>query len=300
MKRTTLTTSCISLLYICFITSCTKSHLSQGTQSKVANASPKSNNLALSDTTICGNGQGFYIDANNKLNNNIWAASSSGAGSQCMWYQSSSGKWGVNATHSSGTAQNIKGYPAIARGWLWYNSSGSIWVNSSDTSYPCQLSQIKTLRSSWNVTVPTNGEKYDTAYDIWLDPSNTPSYRAQYEIMIWINFQGPAYNNSSGDFSPVGTKIFSNISISGHVWDIYEGSNGSNNVMTFRRTTNTSSVTNLDIRSILYYAKNATYANNANFFNGQSVNLLGIQAGWEIIAGGSFTTNSYSTTLEKY
>ncbi|MFD1255942.1 hypothetical protein ACFQ3S_03975 [Mucilaginibacter terrae] len=282
------------LLAVIALVSCKKSDKQEETISQTNLAttkeSPKSVS-ALEDTQICGNGQGYYLDANNKLNNNIWAAGTSGAGSQCMWYQAATGKWGVNAGHTSGTGQNIKGYPSIARGWLWYNSSGSIFVNNGDPLLPTQLNDIKTLRSSWNVTVPANGEKYNTAYDIWLDPSKNPNYRAQYEVMIWINYKGPGYNGT--DFKPIGSLVASNVSISGHVWNIYNGNNGSNNVLTFRRTTNTNSVSNLDIKSLLYYGHNNGYLN-------QTYYVLGIQAGWEIIAGGAFTTNSYSTLIEKY
>jgi hypothetical protein len=271
-----------------FFAACTKGLV---TEEVIAQPATGVKYVSTAITQQCANGSGIAIDANYKINNNIWAAASDGAGSQCSWYDTATGKWGVNAAHSSGTEQNIKGYPAIARGWLWYNSTGSIFVNANDPSYPTQLSQIQSLTSSWNVTVPLNGEKYNTSYDIWLDNESNPNHRAQYELMIWINYKGPAYNGS--DFQPIGSLVASNISVAGHTWNIYRGSNGKNDVFTFRRTTNTSAVTNLDIRSLLYYAKNQGFIQNATY-------VLGIQAGWEIVAGGSFTTNSFSSSLIKY
>jgi xyloglucan-specific endo-beta-1,4-glucanase len=242
-------------------------------------------------TEQCTNAQTITVGASYKLNNNIWGAGTDGAGSQCVWYNSAGmGTWGVNASHTSGTGQNIKGYPALVRGWLWYNSSGSIWASSADTSFPVQMSHLSSCVSNWNVTVPTNGEKYDTAYDIWLDTSNNPNYKAQYEVMVWINYQGPAYNGT--DFSPIGTKVGSNITVAGNVWNIWKGYNGTNNVYTFRRATNTSSVTNLDIKALLVYAQNQGFIQSSYY-------LLGIQAGWEIVAGGAFTTSSYTTTIVK-
>lgn len=242
-------------------------------------------------TTECVNTHTIGVGASYVLNNNIWGAGTNGAGSQCVWYDNSSQQWGSNASHTSGTGQNIKGYPALVRGWLWFNSSGSIWASPSDTSFPVQMSHLSSFRSNWTMTVPSNGEKYNSSYDIWLDVSNNPAYKAKKEVMIWLNYKGPAYNGS--DFAPVGgTPIHTNISIAGSTWNIYEGNNGTNDVYTFRRTTNTSSVSNLDIKAFL------TYAQNDGFFS-SSYYLLGVQAGWEIVAGGAFTTNSYTSTIVK-
>lgn len=281
MKRLK-TKLCATILFSSLLMACSEEELTPQAQ-EIEN--PKS---AYSQQ--CSTNQTLTVGASYKLNNNIWGASSSGAGSQCVWYQSSNGKWGVNASHSSGSAQDIKGYPSLVRGWIWYNSSGSIWASSSDSSYPTKVSDIKSYHSNWNVTVPNNGEKYNTSYDIWLDTNNNPNYKAQYEIMIWLNHQGPAYNGS--EFAPVGSLIASNVSKAGHNWDVYEGWNGSNNVFTFRRTTNTNSVSNINLLSLINYAKSKGFVNNNHY-------VLGIQAGFEIVAGGSFTTNSYTSTLVK-
>ncbi|MGN8068814.1 hypothetical protein [Mucilaginibacter sp. SG564] len=252
---------------------------------------PGSTLKTQSVTTECVNTHTITVGASYVLNNNIWGAGTNGAGSQCVWYDNSSQSWGCNASHTSGTGQNIKGYPALVRGWLWFNSSGSIWASPSDTSFPVQMSHLSSFRSNWSMTVPTNGEKYNSSYDIWLDVSNNPAYKAKKEVMIWLNYKGPAYNGS--DFVPVGgIPIHTNISIAGSTWNIYEGNNGTNDVYTFRRTTNTSSVSNLDIKAFL------TYAQNDDFFS-SSYYLLGVQAGWEIVAGGAFTTNSYTSTIVK-
>lgn len=235
----------------------------------------------------CVKDKTITVGASYKLNNNIWG---SGAGSQCVWYDDVAQTWGVNASHSSGPLQNIKGYPALVRGWIWYNSTGSIWASPTDTSYPTQLSGVASLRSNWTVTVPVTGEKYNTSYDIWLDTKSNPNYKAQYEIMVWINYKGPGYNGT--DFSPIGTKIASNVSLAGHVWNIYRGHNSTNNVFTFRRTTNTSSVNNLDLLSLVNYAKNQGFVQSTYY-------ILGVQAGFEIIAGGAFRTENYTSTLVK-
>ncbi len=272
----------ISLLFAGVIAGCSDDMLVEGENNSAGKAT-----TARALTQQCAANKTLTVGASYKLNNNIWG---SGASSQCVWYESSNGSWGVNASHTSGTLQNIKGYPSLVRGWIWYNSSGSIWASPTDTSYPTQLSQIASLRSNWNVTVPANGEKYNTSYDIWLDTKSNPNYKAQYEIMVWINYKGPAYNGS--DFAPIGTKIASNVSIAGHVWNIYSGANSTNKVFTFRRATNTNSVSNLDLLALINYAKSKGFVQSSYY-------LLGVQAGFEIVAGGAFKTNSYTSTLTK-
>ena len=281
------------LVAITLMVGCAKSGIKDSGTGQLVSKSVTQTNAAATPlvyTDQCTNGQTITVGASYKLNDNIWGAGTDGAGSQCVWYDSSSGQWGCNASHTSGTGQNIKGYPALVRGWIWYNSSGVIWASSSDTSFPVQMSDLKSCNSNWTMTVPTNGEKYDSAYDIWLDTQSNPNYKPQYEVMVWLNYQGPAYNGT--DFSPIGTKVGSNITVAGNVWNIWEGNNGTNNVYTFRRTTNTSSVSNLDIKALLVYAQNQGFIQFSYY-------LLGIQAGWEIVAGGAFTTTSYTSTIVK-
>jgi len=278
----------VGLLCAGLIAGCTKSAVVEEKSNPLKNENPAAGINARVDQ--CTKDKTITVGASYKLNNNIWGAGTNGAGSQCIWYESTDNTWGVNAGHTSGTGQNIKGYPALVRGWMWYNSSGSIWASTSDNTFPVQVSQVASFTSGWNVTVPANGEKYNTSYDIWLDTQNNPNYKAQYEIMVWINYKGPAYN--SNDFYPIGPKIASNVTVAGHVWDIYRGNNGTNNVFTFRRTTNTSVVTNLNLLALINYAKNQGFIQSSYY-------LLGVQAGFEIVSGGAFKTNSYFTALTK-
>ena len=289
-KRTTL--QAFGLVASLLMFGCSKQQMSnQVNDTGKGDAAPPASSLKTqSITTECVNTQKIPIGASYQLNNNIWGAGTNGAGSQCVWYDNSSQQWGCNASHTSGTGQNIKGYPALVRGWLWFNSSGSIWASSTDTSFPVQMSHLESFRSNWTMTVPTNGEKYNSSYDIWLDNQSNPNYKAQYEVMIWLNYKGPAYNGS--DFTPFGTKVHSNITVAGSTWDIWTGYNGTNNVYSFRRTANTSSVSNLDVKAFLTYAQNDGFIQSSYY-------LLGIQAGWEIVAGGAFSTANFTSTIVK-
>lgn len=192
--------------------------------------------------------------------NNIWGK---GAGTQVIWANSYS-NWGVWAQHPD--TSGIKSYPNVTK------------------SIAKRLDSIKTLKSSFNVTPPSSGS-YATTYDIWTNGST-------YEIMLWMNHNGSvnpiSYNwTSSGQPVPV----ISNVSVGGHTWKVYQGTNGSNIVYSFVRTSDTNSGT-VDIRAIL------NWINTKGWFNGtQTVNT--VQFGFEITSsspGLDFRTNKYSVT----
>jgi hypothetical protein len=138
----------------------------------------------------------------------------SGAGSQCLWANSGTG-WGVWADHPN--TGGIKSYP-----------------NSTKTINK-RIDSLGWLTSTYNVSVPSSGA-YNTSYDIW-DTDH------QYEIMLWVN--------DTGAVGPIGTWQ-ANVSLGGHSWNVYKGSNGSNQVFSFLRTSDSHSGT-VDIKPILHW-----------------------------------------------
>ncbi|WP_312369441.1 glycoside hydrolase family 12 protein [Lachnoclostridium sp.] len=192
--------------------------------------------------------------------NNVWG---SGAGYQSIWANSYS-NWGVWAQHPN--TGGIKSYPNVTK------------------SIGKTLSSIKTLQSSFNVTRPSSGA-YVSAYDIW-----TNGY--SYEIMLWMNSYGSVAPISyKWDASGKPVPVYTNLSLGGHTWNVYQGSNGSNPVYSFVRTSSTNSGT-VDILAIL------NWINGKGWFSGtQTINL--VQFGFEITsssAGSDFMCNSYSVT----
>jgi hypothetical protein len=176
----------------------------------------------------------------------------SGAGPQTIWANSYS-NWGVWANHPN--TGGIKSYPNVSKS-----------INRS-------LSSLGSLTSSFNVTVPGSGA-YESAYDIWANNN-------AYEIMLWMN--------KTGAVGPLGSYQTS-VSVGGHSWGVYKGSNGSNQVFSFVRSGNTSSGS-VDIRAVLNWIKNAGWFGNVTVGN--------VQFGYEITSssgGLNFTTNSYSVS----
>ena len=91
--------------------------------------------------------------------NNVWG---SGAGPQSIWANSYS-NWGVWANHPN--TGGIKSYPNSTK-----------WVGK-------KVSALGTTTSSFNVSVPTSGVAFTSAYDIWSSDN-------QHEIMLWMNKYG--------------------------------------------------------------------------------------------------------------
>ncbi|MCX5424029.1 hypothetical protein [Streptomyces sp. NBC_00078] len=173
----------------------------------------------------------------------------SGAGSQCIWANSGT-NWGVVANHPD--TGGIKSYP----------NSDKV-INKSITS-------LRSLSSSYNVSVPSSGA-YETAYDIW-DTNH------KYEIMLWMN--------KTGAVGPLGTSQ-GNATLGGHTWTVYKGSNGSNDVFSFVRTSNSSSGT-VDVLPILKWIKDTK-----GWFG--DVTMGDFQFGFEITSssgGLNFTVNN--------
>ncbi|MFF5142638.1 hypothetical protein ACFY6U_23405 [Streptomyces sp. NPDC013157] len=177
----------------------------------------------------------------------------SGAGTQCIWANSGT-NWGVNANHPN--TGGIKSYP---------NSKKVI--NKTITS-------LGSLTSSYNVTVPSSGA-YNTSYDIW-----DTGYAN--EIMLWVN--------KTGAVGPLGTSQ-GTLTLGSNTWTVYKGNNGSNNVYSFVRSSNSTSGT-VDILPILKWIKDTK-----GWFG--NVTIGDVQFGFEITSssgGLDFTVNSESVS----
>lgn len=175
-----------------------------------------------------------------------------GAGSQTICANSFS-NWQVTANHPN--TGGVKSYP---------DSSKSI--NRS-------LSSLHSVKSSFNVSVPGSGA-YESAYDIWLRDN-------AFEVMLWMN--------KTGAVGPLGS-YQTTVSVGGHTWQVYKGSNGVNQVFSFVRTGNTSSGT-VDILAVLKWIQSRGWYGNETLGN--------VQFGFEITSasgGKTFTTNSYSVS----
>jgi hypothetical protein len=166
---------------------------------------------AQADTQICEQYGSTTIGGRYTVMNNRWGTSAE----QCII---------VTATGFSITSQrgvgNTSGapvsYPAVYYGCHYANCSPG-------TVLPMRVSDIRSLTSSISYSY-VSGATYDAAYDIWLDPSPRTDGNNAMEIMIWFNRQG--------SIQPVGSPV-GTATIGGRTWEVWQGSNGSNNVISY-------------------------------------------------------------------
>ncbi|MFD1470794.1 lipoprotein [Hymenobacter caeli] len=232
----------------------------------VAAAAPPQNATECSGGSL-SEGQYFMM-------NDVWGASKAGAGSQCIYFNSIN-DWGVNASHTN-TSTGIKAYPAVVFGCHYGGCS-------SGTGLPKKISALGNVHT-W-FTQSSSGTAYDAAYDIWFDPSANPGNRAAtYELMIWLTWQNTNPIAAAYDASGNAVPYAANVSLSGKTWNIYRR----NNVFSFLPTTKTNWVS-LDAKPIIDYCVARGWMSNANY-------MTSVQAGWEIISGGTFKTTSYGVS----
>jgi hypothetical protein len=168
--------------------------------------------------------------------------------------------WRVVANHPN--TGGIKSYP-----------NASLTLNRT-------LSSLKSLTSTFNVSVPSSGA-YETTYDLWANNN-------AYEIMVWMNKQGAVGPIAASYDANGAVPSAANVTVGGHTWNIYRGSNGANAVYSFVRTSNTSSGT-VDLLALFTWLRTNGWWGDVTL--GQQ------QFGYEITssAGGlTFTTNSYT------
>jgi len=127
--------------------------------------------------------------------------------------------------------------------------------------------------------VPSSGS-YETTYDLWANNN-------AYEIMVWMNKAGAVGPIAASYDGNGAVPSATNVTAGGHTWNIYRGSNGSNAVYSFVRTSNTSSGT-VDLLALFTWLRTNGWWGDVTL--GQQ------QFGYEITSASNltFTTNSYS------
>jgi len=202
---------------------------------------------------------GTWSNGGYKLANDVWG---SGYGPQSIWANSYS-NWGVwsNQPNTGG----VKSYPQSAR-----------YVGKT-------LSSLGKCTSSFNVSTPSGGS-WEVTYDIWDN-------NHKYETMLWMNWTGnvsPICSSYSSTGKPV--PVATNVTVGGHTWNVYKGSNGSNAVFSFLRTSKTNSGT-VDVRAIQNWIKSKGWF--GDIVQGD------VQFGFEITSssgGLNFQVNSFSVS----
>ncbi|BCJ58276.1 GH12 family glycosyl hydrolase domain-containing protein [Micromonospora endophytica] len=211
---------------------------------------------ASADTLICEQYGSTVIQNRYVVQNNRWGTTAQ----QCI-NVTSTGFEITTQNGSSPTNGAPTAYPSVFLGCHYTNCSPG-------TNLPMQVSQISSATSSINYRY-VSGATYNASYDIWLDPSPKRDGVNQMEIMIWLNRQG--------SIQPIGSRV-GNATIDGRNWEVWRGSNGSNNVISYLAPSAISGA-NLNLLAFINDTRNRGAITNSWY-------LTSIQAGFEPWQGG--------------
>lgn len=198
-----------------------------------------------------------WSDADYSIYNDVWGQ---GAGPQSIWANSGH-NWGVWSEQPN--TGGIKSYP---------DSSRYVGLPVND---------LASVSSDFNVTVPTSGAQFETAYDIWAGDN-------QYEIMLWMNNYGNGPIASSYNCNGA-CPSFTNVSVGGYTWNVYSGYTD-HTVYSFVSTSQVYSGT-VDVLSVLHWLQSQGWIGNPT--------LDAVQFGWEITSsatGENWACNSYDVS----
>lgn len=166
---------------------------------------------AQADTEICEPFGSTVIQGRYVVQNNRWGTGDP----QCV----AATDTGFRITRADGSVPTNgapKSYPSVFNGCHYTNCSPG-------TSLPARISTISGAPSSISYSYAPNAV-FNAAYDIWLDPTPRTDGVNRTEIMIWFNRVGPIQPIGS----PAGTAT-----VGGRTWEVWTGSNGSNDVVSF-------------------------------------------------------------------
>ena len=111
------------------------------------------------------------------------------------------------------------------------------------------------------------------AYDIWFNQTPTTTGQPNgTEMMVWLNH--------NGSVQPFGSEVASNVSIGGHSYNIWDGTQSGWDTVTYEMTSGTTSVSNLDVGPLTQDMVSRGYTKPSWY-------LIDVEAGFELWQGGA-------------
>jgi cellulose 1,4-beta-cellobiosidase len=227
-------------------------------------------------TSLCGRydtksvSDGAYVVQNNEYNSSASECLDLGRGTRFSVGES---RIKVPSNGSPGA------YPSLFTGSSWGHSSAGGLAAS-----PVRVSALGpgTALTSWSTTQPyQNGEAYDAAYDIWINP--TPAVSGQprgSEVMIWLNHKG--------GIRPIGRRVAAKVSIGGRSYEVwYEPPSGNaGDIVSYVMSSPVTSVSGLDLGRIFRNSVSRGYTKPSWY-------LVAVEAGFELWRGGTGLTSNW-------
>jgi hypothetical protein len=247
--------------------------LSGGIAAIVGSTGAQAATTSLCQEQTASVSNGTYIVQNNEFDSSA---------SECVTTDGNADFTVANSSIANATNGAPGAYPSIYQGCHWGNcSSGGL------TSSPIEVSGLTTgkVTTSWSTTQPGgSGNAYDVAYDIWINQTPTTSGQPNgTEIMVWLNH--------NGSVQPFGSEVASNVSLGGHTYNIWYGTQSSWDTVTYDMTSGSTSVSNLDVGTLAQDSVSRGYTKSSWY-------LIDVEAGFELWQGGAgLATNSFSVAI---
>jgi Glycosyl hydrolase family 12/Cellulose binding domain len=228
-------------------------------------------------TTLCQEQTAPVSGGTYTVQNNEFDSSAS----ECLTTDGSDDFTVANSLIDNATDGSPGAYPSIYQGCHWGKcSSGGLSAN------PIEVSSLTpgTVTTSWSTTQPGGSSDYDVAYDIWFNQTPTTTGQPDgSELMVWLNHNGPV--------QPFGSEVASNVTLGGHTYNIWEGTQSAWDTVTYDMTSPATSVSNLDIGALAQDLVNRGYTKSSWY-------LIDVEAGFELWQGGAgLATSSFSVNL---
>ncbi len=226
------------------------------------------------------------------LRNNIWGSESPGAGKQCFWARSES-CWGVVAEHRNGEG-TPKGYPQSVQGWVTGNG-----IVSSRKRLGIPIRKLTKAKIHWKMDTPETG-RYMALWDIYFHKKARPGGedKPQTSLMINQRMADDGYYATQLLRCPQNNAPCPEVTFDGHTFKLWVGQAdwATGNVIqlflvpTKGRLFGSEDMT-LDLKAVIDGLHQSGLIADSEY-------LTSIQAGWEIIEGGTFTTLEHWTALQ--
>jgi hypothetical protein len=227
------------------------------------------------------------------LRKNFWNNMATGAGSLTLW-AANSRCWGVNATADDSVQPGtVKSYPDMARGWV----IGTAGFQNPNSGLPIQVKDLTNAKIHWNMTITGSPLRQYALWDIYFhETANPGAGTAPVNLMIKQRVMDPSnyeQNKESAGTTAV-THTFSGITFRENK---NTGLKSGSRIVIELFATPVNGVDmgvddmTLDLKEVIDY-----YVQDGSILTTDY--LTSIQTGWEICAGGTFTTHDYWTVLQ--
>lgn len=227
------------------------------------------------------------------IRNNIWGDYQRGAGWQYTWASWGNNwlVWGAESNHRNG-AGYVKGYPQIVRGW----SIDDGFDLSRNHGLGIKVPKINEAKVRWNFQSPNSG-RHISLIDVYLHWWHTPGRSEEAALNIQLvphvqekNANGWLLDDSKRYGYRIGERTIGGIRYEAWVaWD-HPDARAGERLMHVRPLTFTKNAEH-NLLGIIRWGRDHGIVDNNMY-------LTSIQAGWEIIEGGSgFKTTRYRTRV---